>query len=338
MRAIIGTCIVPIFGLLMGGARWAGAGPSLALTVAAGQSVTVPAPGVIRAETSVREVAEVVVGTDAVTVRGLRPGTATLMLTLADGIEGRPVQVVEATSGQSPTFASGDGCFGRSYITAAGSHVAIRIPSLEAEWSPGFWQLSWSPSDVRVSASSALVTPLQQLGIPVVPGVRVLWDNGWGFIASDAMNLVGYKDAGGTGTIMLGNSSLGPVGEMEALLGDFSLSTAAILLPSGQVLNTASTSLNLGPFTLGYKTGTGAGSATMQVRTGPVTLSAAASPSNGVQVGLGSSFAGVDFQGSWMVQGGWRAQVGMSVGLGSGQDPAPQNPCWNAQAVLTTPR
>lgn len=337
MRAISGTCLVTVLGLLVVGVGSAGAAPWLTLTVAAGQSVTVPVPGVIRAETSVREVAEAVVGTDAVTVRGLRPGTATLMLTLADGIEGRPVHVVEAPPGQSPAFASGDRCFD-GFLAGDASHVALRFSSLEAEWSPGFWQLSWNTSDARVSASSALVTPLQQLGIPVVPGVQVLWDNGWGFIASNAMNLVGYKDAGGTGTIMLGNSSLGPSAEMEALLGDFSLSTAAILLPSGQVLSTATTSLNLGPFTLGYMTGAGGGSATMGVRTGPVTVSAAASPSNGIQVGLGSSLAGVDFQGAWMAQGGWRTQVGMSVGLGPGKDPGPQNPCRNAQSVLTTPR
>jgi hypothetical protein len=180
-------------------------------------------------------------------------------------------------------------------------------------------------------ASSTLLTPLQQLGVPTVPGVQVQWDAGWGFIASNAMNLVGYKVPGGAGTIMLGGSSLGPAGEIEASFGDFAFSTAAVVSPSGQILNYAGTTLNVGPVTLGYTTGLSGGSPTMEVRTGPVIVSAAASPSQGVQVGLGSSLAGVNFQGLWTAQAGWRAQIGMTLGTGPAQ--AQPGPCRNVQSI-----
>ena len=332
MRKIIVPCVVAILVPLSGIAKWAGAAPpsSYALKVIAGQSVTVPVPGVVHAETNVRDVAEVSTGTDEVTVRGIRTGTATLILNMPDSIEARPIQVVADGPGQAPGRAFGSGCLDQPYITADASHVVLNTPSLDAEWAPGNWHLAWTPSDARVLASSALITPLQQLGVPIVPGVQVLWDSGWGFIASNAMNLVGYKVPGGAGTIMLGDSSLGPAGQIEASFGDFAFSTAAVVSPSGQILNFAGTTVNVGPVTLGYTTGLGGGSPTMQVRTGPVTVSAAASPSQGVQVGLGSSLGGLNFQGLWMAQGGWRAQIGMTLGTGPAQ--AQQDPCRNIQS------
>ncbi len=333
MRKIIVPCIVAILvPLIIGGAQWVAAAPSspYALRVIVGQTVTVPVPGVARAETSVRDIAEVSTGTDEVTVRGIRTGTATLILNMPDSIEARPIQVVADGPSQTPGHALGSGCLDQSYITADASHVVLNTPSFDAEWAPGNWHLAWTPSDARVLASSALVTPLQQLGVPAVPGVQVLWDSGWGFIASNAMNLVGYKVPGGAGTIMLGESSLGPAGAIEASFGDFALSTAAVVSPSGQIQNFAGTTLNLGPLTLGYTTGLGGGSPTMQVRTGPVVVSAAASPSQGVQLGLGSSLAGLNFQGLWTAQGGWRAQIGMTLGTGPAQ--AQQDPCRNLQS------
>ena len=330
MRRIVGPFVVAILIPLVGVARWAGATPAYTLKVIAGQSVTLPVPGVIHAETNLRDVVEVVTGIDEVTVRGIRTGTAILIVNMPDSIEARPIQVVAAGSGQIPGHAVGAGCLDQPYLTADASHVALTTPSLDAEWAPGSWHLSWTPSDARVLASSALITPLQQLGIPIVPGVQVLWDNGWGFIASNAMNLIGYSVPGGAGTIMLGGSSLGPAGEMEASLGDFALSTAAVVSPSGQILNFAGTTLNVGPVTLGYTAGLGGGSPTMQVRTGPVTVSAAASPSQGVQVGLGSSLAGLNFQGLWTSQGGWRAQIGITLGTAPAQ--AQQAPCQNIQS------
>jgi hypothetical protein len=328
MQKIIGACVAAALITFVGMARGAEAAPSYALTVIAGQSVTVPVPGVVRAETNLPELVEVVTGTDEVTVRGIRTGQATLILSMPDGIEARPIHVAPAVSGQIAAPVSGGGCLDRSYISADAAHLALNIPSFEADWAPGNWHLSWSPSDAHVLASSALITPLQQLGVPAVPGVQVLWDNGWGFIASNAMNLVGYKVPGGGGTIMFGDSALGPAGEVEASLGDFTLSTAAIVSPSGQILNTAGTSLNVGPVTLGYTTGLGGGSPSMQVRAGPVTVSAGATPSQGVQVGLGSSLAGVNFQGLWTAAGGWRAQIGMTLGTGPAQPQ--QDPCKNA--------
>ena len=332
MRKIIVLCVVATLVPLVGVAKWVGAAPSssYALRVIAGQSVTIPVPGVVRAETNVREIAEVSTGTDEVTVRGIRTGTATLILNMPDSIEARPIQVVADGLGQTPGHAVWSGCLDQSYITADASHVALNTPSLAAEWAPGNWHLAWTPSDARVLASSALITPLQQLGVPIVPGVQVSWDTGWGFIASNAMNLVGYKVPGGAGTIMLGDSSLGPAGEIEASFGDFALSTAAVVSPSGQILNFAGTTLNVGPVTLGYTTGLGGGSPTMQVRTGPVIVSAAVSPSQGVQVGLGSSLAGLNFQGLWTAQGGWSAQVGMTLGTGPAQ--AQQDPCRTIQS------
>src|ERR1700730_724562 len=178
---VIVPCIVASLLPLVWGTRRAGAAPSYVLSVATGQSVTVPVPGVLRAETDVRDAVEVVTGTDEVTVRGIRTGTATLILTTADSIEARPIQVVSASHGHIPVPATGAGCLDRPSIAANASHVVLNAPSLEAEWAPGSWHLSWTPADARVSVSSALITPLQQLGVPIMPGIQVLWDSGWGF-------------------------------------------------------------------------------------------------------------------------------------------------------------
>ena len=271
----------------------------------------VPAPAVLRADTSAPDVAQALAGTDEVTVRGIKPGAAVLTLVTSGSIEARPIQVVPAGTGErAAAFAACPGL----QPGASGSYASLTAHDLHAEWTPSSWSLLWTHPDGRIWASSALVTPLQQLGLPITPGVQLDWENNWELQASGAYGLIGYRLPIGAGSLMLGGSTLGPAGELEASAGPMSFSAVALMTPAGQMLSGAQTSLNVGPVTVGYETGPAGGAPTVAFHSGSVTVAAAAGAQGG-QVGVGLSLAdGVAVTGSLMARGGWSAGITLPLG------------------------
>ena len=294
------------------------AAASSAITVAVGGWVTLPASGIVRADINPAESAVAWIGTDAVTIYGIRPGTATLVLTAPDGIEARPVQIVAAAGWDMSLVPRPSRCSALGYTSATeSSHIALDASDLALDWTPASWRVDWTPPEGRFSATSALVTPLQSLGVPVAPGVQAEWHDGWELMASNALALVGYR-AHGVGTVAVGNSTLGPAGLMEATLGGVSLSAAALTSRTGQLLSTAQAGVNIGSVYVGYATGPAGGSPTVHVQSEPVSASATASPTQGVQLGLGVSLApGLTFGGTWMSVGGWQAQAQFVLSIGA---------------------
>jgi hypothetical protein len=313
VRKIVLISLAVILLTLVPRAAWTGPVFPPPIVVSEGGSVTVPAAAVLRADTSAPDVAQALAGTDEVTVRGIKPGAAVLTLVTSGSIEARRIQVVPAGTGEGAAAFSG--CPGLNLAGGAtGSYASLTAHDLHAEWTPSSWSMLWTHPDGRIWASSALVTPLQQLGLPITPGVQLDWENHWELQASDAYGLIGYRLPTGAGSLMLGTSTLGPAGELEALVGPMSFSAVALLTPAGQMLSGAQTTLNVGPVTVGYETGPAGGSPTVAFHSGSVTVSAAAMP-QGSQVGVGMSLAdGVAITGSWMAQGGWSAGITLPLG------------------------
>jgi len=257
VRKIVLIFLAAVLFILVPRAARTGAAFPAPIIVPEGGSVTIPAPAVVRADTSAPDVAQAVPGSDEVTVRGIKP-------------------------------------------------------------------VLWTGRDGHLWASSAVVTPLQeQLGLPKAPGVELNWDNHWEFQASSAYGLIGYRIPFGVGSLMLGGSTLGAAGEVEAFAGPVSFSAVALMTPAGQMLSGAQTSLNVGPVTVGYETGPAGGSPTVAFHSGSVTVSAAVPPEGG-QVGVGLSLGGgAAVTGTWLPQGGWRAGLtlpldGVAPAAGSG--------------------
>jgi hypothetical protein len=317
MRRIIVSCLAIILPAFLPGIAWTAGVAQPAILVAAGESLTIPAPGVTRADTSASDVATALAGSDQVTVHGVQPGEAVLFLVTHDSIEARSIQVLPASSGAISDALAGCPGAGIESISAR-SRIALTARDLEANWTPSDWNVVWTPPSARVWASSALVTPLQQIGIPITPGLQVDWENRWELLASGAFGLIGYRLPVGTGRLMLGGSTLGPAGEIEASVNGVSFSGAAMLTPTGQVVSGARTSLSIGGVAFGYMSGPGGGSPTLAFHSGPVTFSAAAPQAQGGQVGVNLSLGGgVTVTGSWMGQGGWSAGLALPFGAGS---------------------
>ncbi len=315
MRKIVLICLAAILPAFFPRAAWTGVAFPAPIAIPEGESVTIPAPAVVRADTTAPDVAQAVLGNDDVTVRGIKPGAALLMLVSPASIEARPIQILPAgAGGGAAAFA---GC--PSFTPPVGGARSSFSPThdLHAEWTPSNWSLLWTHPDGRVWTSSALVTPLQeQLGLQTAPGVQLDWDNHWELQASSAYGLIGYRMPIGVGSVMLGGSTLGPAGEVEASTGPMSFSAVALMTPAGQMLSGAQTSLNVGPVTVGYETGPAGGAPTVAFHNGSVTLSAAAPPQGG-QVGVGLSLAGgVAVTGTWLTQGGWSAGITLPLGGG----------------------
>jgi hypothetical protein len=214
-------------------------------------------------------------------------------------------------------------CGGPVQVRADASHLALDASDVSLDWSPGNWRLAWTPADVRLSASSALVTPLVPLGVPVSPGIEAEWHPGWELMASPTVGLVGYH-LPGAGTLLLGDSVLGPAGLVDASVGGAHVAAAAVRTPDGQMLTSAQAAVQVGPVSVGYATGPGGGSPTLQYQHGPLSFSAAAPPGQGVQVGVGVSLGqGVRVDGAWAADGSWRAQLALPLGPdGGGPKPA----------------
>ena len=99
MRTIVLICLAAILFILVPRAARTGAAFPAPIIVPEGGSVTIPAPAVVRADTSAPDVAQAVPGSDEVTVRGIKPGAAVLMLLSPGSLEARPIQIVPAGTG-----------------------------------------------------------------------------------------------------------------------------------------------------------------------------------------------------------------------------------------------
>ena len=295
-----------------------GTAASLSITVPAGQWVTLPAAGIVRADTQPADVATASTDADTVKIYGARPGVATLILTTSDTVEARPIQVVAARGTPLSLFPRAGDCAGPALIkTASPSHVALVVPDLALEWTPSDWRLEWTPPDVRVLASSALATPLQQLGVPITPGLQAEWHDEWRLIAGDGLGLVGYHFPG-AGTLAVGGSVLGPAGFMDMALGDARVSAVALKSQGGQLLSGAQATVGLGPVSVGYATGPAGGSPTVQLHSGSVSASAGTTAGEGLQLGLGVGLpSGLTVDSSWTAAGGWRLHLAAPIGGGA---------------------
>ncbi len=316
MANMLSTCALVLAVLLASCAP--GASGSLSMTVTAGQWVTLPAAGILRAEAHPADIAIASSDADAVRIYGVRPGAATLVLTTSESVEARPIQVVAGPEKTLSLVPQTGGCPALAYVKAAEpSHVALGMPDLALDSTPSSWRLEWTPPDVRVLASSALVTPLQQLGVPVAAGLEAEWHDQWRLIAGDGVGLIGYSFPG-PATMALGDSALGPAGFIDVTLGDARVSAVALKSPAGQVLSGAQATMGAGPVNLGYTTGPGGGSSAIQLHNGSVSASAGTTPSQGVQFGLGIALApGFTVDSSWTAAGGWRLHVAVPIGGGT---------------------
>jgi hypothetical protein len=242
---------------------------------------------------------------------------ATLILTTSDSVEARPIQVVAAPGTSLSLFPRAGDCAGPAFIKAANpSHVALVVPDLALDWTPSDWRLEWTPPDVRVLASNALTTPLQQLGVPVTPGLQAEWHDEWRLIAGDGLGLVGYHFPG-AGTLAVGDSMLGPAGFMDVTLGDARVSAVALKSQGGQLLSGAQATMGVGPVNVGYTTGPAGGSPTVQLHSGSVSASAGTTASEGLQLGLGVGLpSGLTVDSSWTAAGGWRLHLAAPIGGG----------------------
>ncbi len=310
----VGSTCGLVLAVLLVTAPPAAAGP-LPVAVSAGQWATLPGAGIVRADTEPAGVAIALTDADVVKIYGVRPGVTTLILTTSDGVAARLIQVVASPGTHLSLIPRAGECAGPAFITSASpSHVALGVSDLALDWTPSNWRLEWTPPDVRVVASSALVTPLQQLGVPVSPGLQAEWRDEWRLIAGDGLGLVGYHFAG-AGTLAVGDSVLGPAGFVEMGLGGARFSAVALQSQGGQLLSSAQAAVDLGPVNLGYATGPAGGSPTVRVHSGSVSASAAATPGEGLQLGLGVGFgSGLTVNSAWTAAGGWRVNVGVPIG------------------------
>jgi hypothetical protein len=295
-----------------------GAAASLSITVPAGQWLTLPAAGIVRVDTQPADVAIASTDADTVKIFGARPGMATLIVTTADTVQARLIQVVAVPATHLSLVPRAGDCPAPAFIKAVSpSHVALGVPDLALDWTPADWRLEWTPPDVRVLASSALATPLQQLGVPVTPGLQAEWHDEWRLIAGDGLGLVGYHFPG-AGTLAVGDSVLGPAGFMDMALGDARVSAVALKSQGGQLLSGAQATVGVGPVNVGYATGPAGGSPTVQLHSGSVSASAGTTASQGLQLGLGVGVAsGFTIDSSWTAAGGWRVHVAVAIGGGA---------------------
>src|SRR5262249_25977466 len=171
----LGLMCALVLALLATAVPPAAAGP-LSVTVPAGQWVTLPSAGIVRVDTEPADVAIASIDADVVQIYGARPGVATLILTTSDSVAARLIQVVAAPGTRLPFSGLAGDCARPAFIAAASpSHVAVGVPDLALDWTPSNWRLEWTAPDVRVVASNALTTPLQQLGVPVTKGLQAEW-------------------------------------------------------------------------------------------------------------------------------------------------------------------
>jgi hypothetical protein len=313
MTNAVSTCAL-VLAVSLAAAVPGAAGP-LSVTVPAGQWVTLPVGGIVRADTQPADVATASIDADVVKIYGARPGVATLILTTPEGVEARPIQVVAPFGTPLSLIPRAADCAGPALVRTAGpSHLAVGVPDLALDWTPSNWRLEWTPPDVRLMASSALATPLQQLGVPVTPGLQAEWRDEWWLIAGDGLGLVGYHFPG-TGTLAVGDSVLGPAGFVDMAFGGARVSAVALKPPGGQLLSSAQAAMDVGPVNVGYVTGPAGGSPTVQLRSGSISASAAAPAGEGLQLGLGVGLpSGFTVDSSWTTAGGWRLNVAMPIG------------------------
>ena len=305
------------FAVLLGSAA-PGFSGSFSVTVAAGQGVTLRAPGIVRVDTHPADIATAFTDTDSVRIYGVRPGAATLILTTSSSVEARPIQVVAPPVRNLSMVSRAAGCSVPAYVKAADqSHVAVAGPDVALDWTPSSWRLEWTPPDVRVLASSALVTPLQQLGVPVALGLQVEWHDEWQLIAGDGVRVLGYN-LPGVGTLAVGDSALGPAGFMDVTVGDARVSAVGIKSQTGQLASGAQAAVNAGPVNVGYATSPAGGSPTIQYHSGSVSASAGTMAGRGLQLGFGVALApGSTVDSSWTAAGGWRVHVALQISGGA---------------------
>jgi hypothetical protein len=314
MANVLSTCALAL-AVLLACCTPGAAGP-LSITVTAGQSVTLPAAGIVRVDVHPADIATASGDADGVRIFGVQPSVATLVLTTSDSVEARPIQVVAAPEKHLSLVPQGGGCPGLAYVQAD-FHLALGMPDLAVDWTPSTWRLEWTPPDFRVLASSALTTPLRQLGVPVTAGLQAEWHDQWRLIAGDGVGLIGYN-VPGTGTLAMGGSALGPAAFVDMTLGDARVSAAALKSQAGQVLSGAQASVGAGPVNIGYTVGPAGGSPAIQVHSGSVSASAGTTPGEGVQVGLGIALTpGFTVDSSWTAAGGWRLHLAVSIGGGT---------------------
>lgn len=316
MANMLSTCALALAVLLACGTP--GAAGSLSITVTAGQSVTVPAAGIVSVDVHPADIATASRDADGVRIAGVQPGVATLVLTTSDSVEARPILVVAGPEKHLSLVLQTGGCPALAYVQAAEpSHLALGMPDLALDWTPSTWRLEWTPPDVRVLASSALATPLQQLGVPVTAGLQAEWRDQWRLIAGDGVGLIGYN-VPGTGTLALGDSALGPAAFVDMTLGDARVSAVALKSQAGQVQSGAQASVGAGPVNIGYTMGPAGGSSAIQVHSGSVSASAGTTPGEGVQLGVGIALTpGFSVDSSWTAAGGWRLHLAVSIGGGT---------------------
>jgi hypothetical protein len=339
MKRIAVLSVLLLIGALAG-VPPASAGVPIITTVAAGGTVVISAPGVVRADITPANVATASSGADQVTVTGLQPGVATLVVTTSQGIEARPIQVVAAAS---PGLALDDpvGCAGAwNAIGGDPSHVVFDHAGWHIALSPGTWDVAWQLARARLDASSAVGSPLEALGIPAALGFQAQWGDHWDLTATQAIGMLDYHIPFpiGAGTLTFGGSTRGLIGEATvAPVSGVTFSGVALMPSFGQgVVGAARTGVDMGPVTLAYTTGPAGGSPELDFHTGPVMVSATAPPGQGATVGLSLGLGGIgSIQGSWTPQVGWNAQVALSLGPSGTAQPA--GSMRNAQAYSGTP-
>ena len=289
---------------------------ALAITVTAGQWVTLSVSGIVRVDTYPAGIALASPDADSVRIHGLRPGLATLMVTTSNSVEARPIQVAAPSGATMSLVPQAADCPALAPIAAAdASHIAIDAPDLAVEWTPSRWRLEWTPPDVRVLASSVLETPLQQLGVPLTRGLQAEWHDEWQLIAGDRAGLVGYR-VPGAGAVAVGESALGPAGFADMTLGGAKISAAA-LQSQGQLVGAGQATVNAGSVNVGYTTGPAGGSPTIQFHGGNVSASAGAA-GRAFQVGLGIALApGFSVDSAWTTAGEWRLHLAIPIGDGA---------------------
>jgi len=323
--------VVALAGALVTGAPVspAGASPFVAVTMPVGGVIDVPAQGITQVDVAPTGVAGAWAGDDHLILWGLQRGTATLILTSPDGIEARSLQVLPADPHQ--LFAESMCSTPLEVVGVSPAGAAFPHPTTGVKWSPGEWQAFWNfpDSDGRVTASHTLSTPLALLGIAGGPGVDVAWDR-WNVTATQSVGALAYQMPLGTGMMMVvGDTTLGPIGEATVAAGDVTLSSVALLTQTGDVVAATQATLGFGPLGVGYLVGPTGGVPSLQLRTGSVTLSAAEWPGQGTSVGLAVGLGGgASMQGTWGVQTGWTAAISLSLGPGSA-------PTSNTTAAIT---
>jgi hypothetical protein len=293
------------------------AAPLVTITLPVGGVVDVPAHGTTQVSVAPADVAGAWADADHVTVWGLRQGAATLVLTWPNGVvEARPLQVGPADP-QQARFANGECSDALAMAVTSPVGAALPPPTSDVRWSPGEWQAFWNlpGNDGRLTASRALDTSLGMVGVGPQPGVDLAWDR-WTVTATRGVGALAYEMPLGSGMVLIvGDTTLGPIGEATVAAGDVAVSSVALFTSTGQLVTAAQTTLGLGPFGVGYLIGPSGNVPTLQFRSGSITLSAANWPSTSVGVSLGFG-GGTSVQGAWGLQTGWSAEVSLSLGAG----------------------